>query len=182
MLIIHEIMGRHCGWLAAATAKEYHDRLKTKPWLPEIGLSRERHDVHAVYLPELEIDLEAEAARLSKIMDEHGNVNIFLSEGAGVDAIVAAKEAAGEEIIRDAFGHVQLVINPGQYFAKQFAEKIKAEKVLVQKSGYFSRAAAASVKDLNLIKSCVDTAVESSLAGLSGVVGRRGQARDHESL
>ena len=62
-------------------------------------------------------------------------------------------------------------INPGQYFAKQFAEKIKAEKVLVQKSGYFSRAAAASVKDLNLIKSCVDTAVESSLAGLSGVVG-----------
>ncbi|MAM90892.1 MAG: pyrophosphate--fructose-6-phosphate 1-phosphotransferase [Opitutaceae bacterium] len=172
MLIIHEIMGRHCGWLAAATAKEYHDRLKTKPWLPELGLSRERHDVHAVYLPELEIDLDAEAERLMRIMDEHGNVNIFLSEGAGVDAIVAAKEAAGEEIIRDAFGHVQLdFINPGQYFAKQFAEKIKAEKVLVQKSGYYSRAAAANAKDLNLIKSCVDTAVESALAGHSGVVG-----------
>ncbi len=172
MLIIHEIMGRHCGWLAAATAKEYHDRLKHKQWVPEIGLSQERHDVHAVYLPELEVDLDAEAERLTKIMDEHDNVNIFLSEGAGVDAIVAAKEAAGEEIIRDAFGHVQLdFINPGQYFAKQFAAKIDADKVLVQKSGYYSRAAAANPKDLNLIKSCVDTAVESAFAGLSGVVG-----------
>lgn len=172
MLIIHEIMGRHCGWLAAATAKEYHDRLKHKSWLPEIGLSQERHDVHAVYLPELEVDLDAEAERLKRIMDEHDNVNIFLSEGAGVDAIVAAKEAAGEAIVRDAFGHVQLdFINPGQYFAKQFAAKIDADKVLVQKSGYYSRAAAANAKDLNLIKSCVDTAVESALAGLSGVVG-----------
>ena len=172
MLIIHEIMGRHCGWLAAATAKEYHDRLKHKQWVPEIGLSRERHDVHAVYLPELEVDLDAEAARLRTIMDEHDNVNIFLSEGAGVDAIVAAKKAAGEDIVYDAFGHVQLdFINPGQYFAKQFAEKIDADKVLVQKSGYYSRAAAANAKDLNLIKSCVDTAVESALAGLSGVVG-----------
>ncbi len=172
MLIIHEIMGRHCGWLAAATAKEYHDRLKHKEWVPEIGLSRERHDVHAVYLPELEVDLDTEAERLIKIMDEHDNVNIFLSEGAGVDSIVAAKEAAGEEIVRDAFGHVQLdFINPGQYFAKQFAEKINADKVLVQKSGYYSRAAEANAQDLNLIKSCVDTAVESALAGLSGVVG-----------
>ncbi len=172
MLIIHEIMGRHCGWLAAATAKEYHDRLKKKDWLPEIGLVRERHDVHGVYIPEMEIDLDAEAERLIKVMDECDNVNIFLSEGAGVDAIVAAKEAAGEEIIRDAFGHVQLdFINPGQYFAEQFASKIKADKVLVQKSGYYSRAAAANARDLMLIKSCVDKAVESALAGESGVIG-----------
>jgi len=172
MLIIHEIMGRHCGWLAAATAKEYHDRLGHQKWLPEIGLSKERHDVHAIYLPELEIDLDAEAARLTKVMDENDNVNIFLSEGAGVDAIVAEKEANGEEVVRDAFGHVQLdFINPGQYFAKQFAAKINADKVLVQKSGYYSRAAAANAKDLNLIKSCVDKAVEAALAGESGVIG-----------
>lgn len=172
MLIIHEVMGRHCGWLAAATAKEYHDRLKRQAWVPEIGLSRERHEVHAIFVPELEIDLDKEAERLAKIMDEHDNVNIFLSEGAGVDAIVAQKEAAGEEIVRDAFGHVQLdFINPGQYFAKQFASKIGAEKVMVQKSGYYSRAAAANPKDLNLIKSCVDKAVEAALAGESGLIG-----------
>jgi pyrophosphate--fructose-6-phosphate 1-phosphotransferase len=179
MLIIHEIMGRHCGWLAAATAKEYHDRMASKPWVPEIGLAQERHDVHAVYLPELDIDFKAEAVRLSKQLDEHDAVNIFLSEGAGVDAIIAEKEAAGEEIVRDAFGHVQLdFINPGQYFAKQFKEMIGAEKVLVQKSGYYSRAAKANAKDLNLIKSCTDKAVESALAGESGLIGHDENDRD----
>lgn len=172
MLIIHEVMGRHCGYLAAAAAREYHERLAHKKWLPEIGLSRERHDVHAVYLPEVEIDLDAEADRLTRIMDEHDCVNIFLSEGAGVDAIVAAKEKAGEEIRRDAFGHVQLdFINPGLYFAEQFSKKIAADKVMVQKSGYYSRAAPANAKDLNLIKGCVDKAVEAALAGESGVIG-----------
>ena len=77
---------------------------------------------------------------LKAIMDEQGNVNIFLSEGAGVPEIIAELEAAGQEVQRDPFGHVQLdKVNPGAWFAKQFAEKLGAEKVMVQKSGYFSR-------------------------------------------
>ncbi|GJM03149.1 MAG: pyrophosphate--fructose 6-phosphate 1-phosphotransferase [Rhodomicrobium sp.] len=172
MLIVHEVMGRHCGWLAAYTAKLYRERLEGKPFLPEIGLTKERHDVHAVYVPELAIDIEAEADRLRGLLDEHDAVNIFLSEGAGIDDIVAQKEAAGEEVLRDAFGHLRLeLINPGDYFAKQFKDKIGAEKVLVQKSGYYSRAAAPNAKDLNLIKGCVDTAVQAAFAGESGVVG-----------
>ena len=35
MLIIHEIMGRHCGWLAARTALKYQER--EKPTLNELG-------------------------------------------------------------------------------------------------------------------------------------------------
>jgi len=172
MLIVHEVMGRHCGYLAAATARAYRDRLAHKEWLPEIGLSRERHEVHAVYIPEMPIDLEAEAKRLTAIMEANDNVNVFLSEGAGVDAIVAEMEAAGQEVPRDAFGHVQLdKINPGQYFAEQFSRKIGAEKVMVQKSGYYSRSAPASVRDLNLIKGCVDKAVEAAFDGESGVIG-----------
>jgi pyrophosphate--fructose-6-phosphate 1-phosphotransferase len=105
-------------------------------------------------------------------MDEVGNVNIFLSEGAGVDSIVAQMEAAGEEVPRDAFGHVKLdLINPGKWFSEQFAPMIDAGKVLIQKSGYYSRAAAANERDLELIKSCVDKAVESALAGGTGLVG-----------
>ena len=105
-------------------------------------------------------------------MDEHGNVNIFLSEGAGVESIVAQMEAAGQEVPRDAFGHVRLdEINPGQWFAEQFAPMIEAGKVLIQKSGYYSRAAAANDRDLELIKSCVDTAVETALSGGTGLVG-----------
>ena len=71
-------------------------------------------------------------------MDEQGNFNNFLSEGAGVPEIIAELEANGEEVQRDPFGHVKLdTINPGQWFARQFAKLIGADKVMVQKSGYY---------------------------------------------
>lgn len=172
MLIIHEVMGRNCGWLTAATAREYHNRLDSKSWLPEIGLSRERREVHAVFIPELAIDLEREAQRLSAIMDQHDCANLFISEGAGVQDIVRELEDKGEAIPKDAFGHVRLdKVNPGQWFGKQFADMIGAEKVMVQKSGYFSRAAPANAEDLRLIKSCTDYAVQIALEGGNGVIG-----------
>ena len=172
MLIVHEVMGRHCGWLTAAAAADYRKWLDTQEWVPSIGLSRERWDIHAVFIPELALDIEGEARRLRKVMDEVGNVNIFLSEGAGMHEIVAQLEAAGEKVQRDPFGHVKLdTINPGQWFAKQFAKLLGAEKTMVQKSGYYSRAAAANAEDLRLIKSMTDFAVDSALRGESGVVG-----------
>ncbi|MDO5060140.1 MAG: pyrophosphate--fructose-6-phosphate 1-phosphotransferase [Actinomycetaceae bacterium] len=172
MLIIHEVMGRNCGYLTAAAAKSYRDWWKRQEWAPELGLSKERWDIHAVYIPEDAVEIDREAARLKAIMDGVGNVNIFLSEGAGVSEIIAEMEANGQEVQRDPFGHVKLdTINPGNWFAKQFAEKIGAEKVMVQKSGYFSRAAAANAEDLRLIKSMTDYAVECALRGEPGVIG-----------
>jgi len=123
-------------------------------------------------VPELDIDLTAEATRLRTVMDEIGNVNIFLSEGAGVDSIVAELQSRGEEVPRDAFGHVKIdKINPGEWFAKQFAPMIGAEKVLVQKSGYYSRSAPANERDRELIKACAEVAVQAALDGISGLVG-----------
>ncbi|RPF28668.1 pyrophosphate--fructose-6-phosphate 1-phosphotransferase [Georgenia muralis] len=172
MLIVHEVMGRHCGWLTAAAARSYRAWLDTQEWVPSIGLSRERWDIHAVFLPEMHLDIDGEADRLRAIMDAQGNVNIFLSEGAGVPEIVAELEAKGEEVQRDPFGHVKLdTINPGRWFAQQFAERIGAEKVMVQKSGYFSRSARANAEDLRLIQSMTDLAVECALRGESGVIG-----------
>jgi pyrophosphate--fructose-6-phosphate 1-phosphotransferase len=172
MLIVHEVMGRNCGWLTAATAREYMDLIDHDAYLPEIGLARDKFEVHGVYIPEMHIDVDAEAARLRPVMDEVGNVNLFISEGAGVAEIVTLMEAAGETVPRDAFGHVKLdAVNPGQYFAKLFAGRLGAEKVLVQKSGYFARAAAPNDDDVRLIKSCVDYAVECALRREEGVIG-----------
>jgi len=172
MLIVHEVMGRGCGWLTAATAREYMEIIDHDDYLPEMGLTHERLAVHGVYIPEMGIDLAKESERLKAIMDETDNVNVFISEGAGVADIVAKMEADGQEVPRDAFGHVKLdAVNPGQYFAKEMAKAIGAEKVLVQKSGYFSRAAPANVEDLRLIKSCVDTAVTCAFTRTGGVIG-----------
>jgi pyrophosphate--fructose-6-phosphate 1-phosphotransferase len=172
MLVIHEVMGRNCGWLTAATAAVYRDWLAAQDWNPGIGLDRRGWDIHAVYVPEAEIDIDAEAKRLRTVMDEVGCVNIFLAEGAGVDAIVAELEAADEEVKRDAFGHVMLdSINPGQWFGSKFADRLSAEKTVVQKSGYYSRSGPAHERDLALIKRCVDLAVDVALRGVSGVIG-----------
>lgn len=172
MLIIHEVMGRNCGWLTAATAQAYRAKLSHLELLPEIGLSRSRKDIHAVWLPEVSIDINHEARRLRAVMDELDCVNIFISEGAGVQSIVDEMQASGQEVPRDAFGHVKLdKINPGEWFAKQFSEKVGAEKVLVQKSGYFARSAAPNAEDLELIGACAELAVRSALEGVQGVIG-----------
>jgi pyrophosphate--fructose-6-phosphate 1-phosphotransferase len=172
MLIIHEVMGRNCGWLTAATAREYRKLLGQMNFVPELGLSRERRDVHGVYIPEMALDIAAEAARLHRIMDRHDCVNLFVSEGACVASIVAEIESRGEAISRDAFGHVRLdKVNVGSWFAKKFAEMIGAEKTLVQKSGYYSRAAAANAADRELIKRCATKAVQCAFAGQGGVIG-----------
>ena len=172
MLMIHEVMGRNCGWLTAATARKYREWLDSREWLPEIGLDRRAWDIHGVYVPEVEIEIEREAERLRAVMDELGCVNLFISEGAGVSDIVDLMEKRGEEVPRDAFGHVRLnEINPGAWFGKQFAELLDAQKTNVQKSGYFSRSAPANQYDLDLIRSLTDLAVESALAGTPGVIG-----------
>ncbi len=171
-LIIHEVMGRHCGWLTAATALAYRKRLQNLDFIPEIGVVKEKWEVHSVLLPEEKIDFDKECERLNKVMDKYDCVNVFLSEGAGMDAIVATTEKAGGEVLRDAFGHVRLDdLNPGQWFAKQLGSRLKANKVLVQKSGYFGRSAKAHQQDLDLIFEVADKAVESATIGMSGVVG-----------
>ena len=172
MLIIHEVMGRSCGWLTAATAETYEKMIDAEEFVPGLGLSRANVAVHGIFIPEQTVDLAAEAIRLRAVMDAHDNVNLFISEGAGVASIVAAMESRGEAVPRDAFGHVKLdAVNPGKWFGEQFAKMIGAEKVLVQKSGYFARAAPANQADLDLIKSCVHLAVDCALRRESGVIG-----------
>lgn len=172
MFIVHEVMGRDCGWLTAATADAYMKNLAKRPMVPGLGVDVGRLSVHAVYIPELGIDMDAEAVRLKKVMDEHDCVNIFISEGAGVHDVVKDLESKGVEVPRDAFGHIKLdAVNVGKYFGETFANAIGAEKTLVQKSGYFARSAAANATDQQLIKECAAVAVDCAARRLGGVVG-----------
>ena len=79
----------------------------------------------------------------------------------------------GESVSRDAFGHVRLEsINPGAYFASKFKALVGAEKVLVQKSGYYARSSPALEYDRELIQKCADVAVQGAISGISGVAGQ----------
>ena len=166
-------MGRNCGWLTAQTAFEYRNRMKKREFIPELLIDQRRWDVDAVYIPESDFDFQFEVSRLREIMDAKDGVNIFLSEGAGLETIVREMEERGEEIPKDAFGHVRLDdINPGQWFAKQFSGALEAEKTLVQKSGYFARSAKPNNRDLKLIQKSAELSVEFATAQKNGVVGK----------
>ncbi|WP_440411241.1 pyrophosphate--fructose-6-phosphate 1-phosphotransferase [Neorhizobium petrolearium] len=171
-LVIHEVMGRHCGWLTAATARAYIQKTRNNEYVEGLMMNTQMKNIDGLYLPEMAFDLDKEAARLKDIMDKRGFVTLFVSEGACLDAIVAEREAAGEAVKRDAFGHVKIdTINVGNWFQKQFAALLRAERSMVQKSGYFARSAPANAGDLMLIKGMVDLAVESALNRVSGVTG-----------
>ena len=172
-LIIHEVMGRNCGWLTAQTAFDYRDRMKNREFIPELLIDQSRWDIDAVYIPESDFDFQTEVSRLKAVMDAKDGVNVFLSEGAGLETIVREMEGRGQEIPRDAFGHVRLDdINPGKWFAKQFSGALGAEKTLVQKSGYFARSAKPNNRDLQLIQKSAHIAVEYAVAQKNGVVGK----------
>lgn len=171
-LVVHEVMGRHCGWLTAATAKAYIDKVRGNEYVDGLMMNADLKSIDAIYLPELDFNLEEESERLRKIMRDRSFVTLFVSEGAALDAIVAEREAAGEQIKRDAFGHVKIdTINVGNWFSKNLGAMIGAERSMVQKSGYYARSAPANGDDLRLIQSMVDLAVESALNRVSGVTG-----------
>jgi diphosphate-dependent phosphofructokinase len=176
MLILHECMGRDSGYLTAQTALEYR-KLLTAQNLPSTTsfpfVRAKARDIHAIWIPELSLDLLAEGKRLRAVMDEFGCVNVFFGEGTGVQEIVKDMEAAGEVVPRDAFGHVALAkIKPGDYFSHRLAALIGAEKTIVQRSGYFARASPANDFDQQLIASCAKEGVLSAIQGISGCMGQ----------
>ena len=177
MLIIHEVMGRDCGYLTARSAHVYREMLRSDEdsmsgcelW----GLGKGKRDIHAVFIPEIPIDLPSIGARLKTVMDDLDVVNVFLSEGAGVSDIVSQMESEGQPVPRDAFGHVQLAkINPGEYLSKRLGSMVNAEKTLVQKSGYFARAAPSNDFDQRLIEKCARVGAECAMRGVSGCMGQ----------
>ena len=174
-LVIHEVMGRNCGWLTAFTGIYYRRMFKSKKanLVPSFGWSKEALDINAVYVPESRINFEAEGRRLKEVMDRLGHVNIFVSEGACAKEILKEMQKRGEEVPVDAFGHPRLdKVNVGQYFAKRFGKLLDADKTQVFKSGYFARSAAPCKKDLELIQNSCAVAVDAALKGESGVVGK----------
>jgi pyrophosphate--fructose-6-phosphate 1-phosphotransferase len=74
MLILHEVMGRDCGWLTAYTAKTYREeKLSELSWVEGFSgtTCKKNKDVHAVYIPEMQVDIESESMRCVTASQRH---------------------------------------------------------------------------------------------------------------
>ena len=172
MLIIHVIKG-FSGWLCAATAREYRKILNNEEFVQALGQGIDNYDLHGVYTPEMVLDFPSEVVRLRRCMDRLGNVNIFVSHGTSKDAIIADAKRRGIEVPKhEILGYP--IIDAGKYFSDLLSKGLRAEKVLVQHSDIYVRAAAPCAEDIRLVQSCVSTAVDIALneeGSSSGVVG-----------
>ena len=171
-LIVHEVMGRNSGWLTASTAREYYKNLDNKSYdIPKV-IDRRRYDLHGIYVPERKIDINTEISRLSKMIDQVQCLNLFICEGAFLDEISEETVNAGSSIETDAFGHAKLdSVNAAKWFSSLIAKEINFDRVLIQKSGYYSRSAAPSSNDLDYIFKICDFAFDCALKSKSGVAG-----------
>ena len=172
-LIIHEIMGRNSGWLAARTAYSYYKKLERKE--SQLTNSKvlsfyesKRLHIHALYVPEKKIDFNIEIPRLKKIINKVGCLNIFVSEGAFLKESSNELESRNNPIDRDAFGHIKLdSINTGKWLSKILSKKIRIDRTLIQKSGYFSRSSAPNQSDLDYIFKICDFGFDQAIKGVS---------------
>jgi len=130
---IDVIMGRHAGWLTAASL-----------------LAREHEDdgPHLIYLPERVFDLDAFAADVDRVYKEHGRCLIAVSEGI--------HDAAGKPILEskevDSHGNVQLSGSGalGDFLAATVKERLGSKlRVRADTFGYLQRSFAGCVSDVD---------------------------------
>ena len=112
----------------------------------KLVLLRKKWDIHSILLPEENINFEGVDLVELWILT---TVLIYSMKSWFRDNC-KRNWKEGKNIERP-FGHVRLTIKSGQWFAKQFSKRLRANKVLVQKSGYFGRSSKPNQRDLNLI-------------------------------
>lgn len=88
-VFVMEVMGRHAGWIAAASGLAADER----------GLGPD-----IILFPEVDFDREAFLAKVDRVVNEKGQCSIVVSEGAKyADGTFLADSG-----VKDAFGHSQL--------------------------------------------------------------------------
>jgi pyrophosphate--fructose-6-phosphate 1-phosphotransferase len=186
-LIIHEIMGRNCGWLTAATAWEYQKMMRNFISIPKLGLNRNKRFIHSIFIPEMKINMQKEILKISNIMKRIGNINIFISEGVKPQSLIKDLKIKNKENImlsslknkkKDPFGNIKLDdIQIGEFLSKVLKNFINFKKVIIQKSGYFSRSSCCNQREYSLVSNFVKYAIEGVINKESGVIGQNSKKK-----
>jgi ATP-dependent phosphofructokinase / diphosphate-dependent phosphofructokinase len=150
-VFILEVMGRHAGWITAATG---------------LAQSKPAEAPHILLFPEIAFDEETFLARVDDMVKRHGYCAVGASEG------IQGKDGRflSETGLKDAFGHAQL-----GGVAPMLANLVQSRLKLKQHwavADYLQRAARhiASKTDLEQSYAVGKAAVEFAAKGLSGVM------------
>ncbi len=151
MVCVIEIMGRHAGWLAAASALAGH----------------KGHGPDLIYLPEVAFDIDQMLVDVKRIYEKEKNVIIAVSEGVQTQDGKFIPELVGEVSV-DAFGHKQLG-GTAAVLAEYIKDKLGC-KVRGIELSLMQRCAAhlASKTDVDEAVLAGRTAVQKAIAGESG--------------
>lgn len=149
-----EIMGRHAGWLTAASALASY-----KGAGPDL-----------IYLPEVTFDLKRALADIKNVFERKGKVLICLSEGVQTAEGKFLHELTSDNISTDAFGHKQLggaAASFGALIKDQMPAKVRSIELSLMQ-----RAAAHLASKLDLEESFFagQEAVRAALAGKSDIM------------
>ncbi|MCB1842255.1 MAG: 6-phosphofructokinase [Halioglobus sp.] len=150
-VFILEVMGRHAGWIAAASG---------------LAAEQEGDAPHVILFPEIAFDHDRFIARVQRTVKKHGFCVIVASEGAQY----ADGRFLAESGLKDAFGHSQL-----GGLAPQLAAMVKAEtgyKYHWAVADYLQRSARhiASQTDVDQAYALGEAAVEFALRGDNAVM------------
>ncbi|MHC4557216.1 MAG: 6-phosphofructokinase [Planctomycetota bacterium] len=159
---IDVIMGRHAGFLTAATV---------------LGKQRDDDGPHLVYLPERPVSIDKFVADVEGVYSKLGRCVITASEGiCDVDGVTWAKKLA-EQAETDAHGNIQLSGTGAlaDFLAAQVKGKLKAKRVRADTFGYLQRSypGLQSPVDFNEARWCGRHAVQYAMEQDNGSVAIR---------
>jgi len=162
---IDVIMGRHAGFLAAATA---------------LGKQRDDDGPHLIYFPERGVSLDKFLSDVEAVYKKLGRCVVAVSEGiCDTDGVTWAEKLAKErekEREKDAHGNILLTGGTlADFLAQQIKDRFKIERVRADTFGYLQRSFAGlqSKVDLREARWCGRQAVQFAMQEDNGSVAIR---------
>jgi 6-phosphofructokinase 1 len=152
------IMGRHAGFLTAASA---------------LGKQRNDDGPHLVYLPERPVSIDKFLSDVESVYQKLGRCVIAVSEGiCDVDGVIWTKKIL-EEAEKDAHGNIHLTSGAlADFLAEKVKGKLGVKRIRADTFGYLQRSFAGlqSPVDFNEARACGWEAVKLSMDKESGSV------------
>lgn len=162
---IVEIMGRHAGWLTAASV---------------LARKFENDNPVLIYLPEVPFDLESFIEKVKKCLESKSNLVVCISEGIN-DGNGTFICELGSEVGTDTFGH-KMLTGAGKYLENVVKERLGV-KVRSIELNVCQRCSSACLSETDLTEAITSGAfaVKAALDGETGkmIAFRRGNQKEY---